>query len=258
MSAPKTREEFKRYCLRKLGAPVVQINVADEQLEDDIDDALQYFRDYHYDAQERIFMSHEITQEDLNNEYLVIPEQIQGIVRVYPIQSNKINDIFWNLSYRLRINSWDLYRTHVGAGMDDSTGPMSSYTQTMQYLDLAEFMFTPETPIRYARHTNKLYIDCGIWTEHLNVGDHVIADAYSDIDPVTNPSIWNDRFLKLYTTELFRRTWGNNLSKYNNVQLPGGISLNGEQIVSLANENIKEIQEKMLMDFSGPPEIFIG
>ncbi len=222
MAVVTSRTEFKSYCLRKLGSPVIQINVADEQVEDRIDDALEYYQDYHYDAVEDTYLAHQITQTDMDNKYIPINNNIIGIKQVIPLFQSE-----------------------------------NSSTNMFDHLQMVNEIITGRVPIRYNRHVNKLYLDID-WTAAVSVGENIIIEATRVIDPDTYTDVWNDRWLKRYATALIKKQWGENLTKYEGVQLPGGITFNGSRILDEANQEIEKLEQEMSLSYELPVDIMVG
>ena len=248
MSRVQSREQLKDYCLRRLGFPVIEINVTDEQIEDRISDAFQIYTDYHFDAVESLYWKHEITQEDVDNRYLTVDDGIISIVRIFPLSSTWTKSYMWDIRYQLRLHElWDF--TSVN---------MLNYTITMQHLRNLELLFTGEVPIRYQRHTNKLYLDLAWGTTELPVGTTVVMEAYKMINPDEYTKVYDDRFIKEMSTALIRRQYGENLRKFGNVSLPGGIVLNGEAIYSQAVQEIKQLESAIQDRYEMPVQFFIG
>ena len=239
MARPTTRESFKEYCLRSLGAPVIDINVDDEQLEDRIDDALQYYRDYHFDGTEHTYFKHLLTQSDITNQYISITENIQGIVRIFPLTSAIGSANMFDVRYQFFLN--DLSNL--------TTNGMANYVSAKRNIELLEEIFVGQKPIRFNRHTNKLYIDMD-WVADVLVGNYLIIDCYTIVDPETYTDVWSDRWLTRYTTALFKRQWGNNITKFAGVQLPGGITLDGNRILAEAVDEIKIMEDEMINSYS--------
>jgi len=243
------RNEFKEYCLRRLGKPVTKINVDDFQVEDRIEDALQYYYDYHYDATNLYYWKHALTAQDISQQYLDVAEGITGIKRIFPLyDSQVVQSSLFDMRYQLRLH--DLF--------DFTSTSYVNYTLTMQHLRTLEMLFTGEVPIRYARHEKKLYIDWSWGTGPAIEGTIIIAEGTIKLDPDTNPDIWNDRWLKRYATALIKRQWGENIKKFKNVPLPGGIVLNGDEIYDSAAIEIEKLESEMIRDYSIPPEFIIG
>lgn len=248
MTRPTDRESFKQKCLRKLGAPVLDINVDDEQLEDLIDDALDWFYDYHFDGSHRVLYKHEITQTDKDNGYLELPQSFIGVVRVLPVNSSQSTANLFNLEYQFHLNNFDIFNApHVS---------VIPYAQAKQTISLLQELFVGEQPIRYNRHRNLLHIDMD-WTE-IEVGLFMIVDGYQKTDPNDYPDVWADRWLNRYVTALFKRMWGSNMKKFGGVQLPGGVELNGKEIYDEASDEIQALEEEMIQNYSMPDTHIIG
>lgn len=248
MAKVSSREELKEYCLRRLGFPVISINCSDEQLEDRMDDALQFFTQYHYDAVEKIYAKHEVTQEDIDNRYLTVNDSVIAITRMFPLSSTWTKSYMWDIQYQLRLHElWDF--TSIN---------MLNYVVTMQHLRNLELLFTGEVPIRYQRHTNKVYLDLAWGTTELPLGATVILEGYAIIDPDVYHNVYNDMWLKEYCTELFRRQFGTNLFKHKDMELPGGVRLNGGEILMEANRNIEKLEQQIQDRFEGVLEFVIG
>ena len=317
MSTPTTRQEFKDYCLRQLGFPVIDINVDDDQVDDRIDEALQYFRDYHFDGVEKIYMRYKLTQADIDRHWIYVPSAVIGITSVWPFDDSNSTVNMFDLRYQLRLH--DLY--------DFTSVSYVPYEITMQHIRTIELLFTGTPQFRYNRHLGKLYIDLD-WVRFVKEDSWIVVECYRQLEPdlitldgtanvssssntvvgtgtyfykdfvigdelvinnearrivnidsdtsinVSNAysttsnnntivktglsSVWNDRFLKRYGTALIKRQWGNNLKKFAGIQMPGGVSLNGQQIYDEADAEIKMIEEDMQVLNVLPPEILIG
>jgi hypothetical protein len=230
MSNITTRDGFKDYCLRRLGFPVIDINVDGEQVDDRVDDAIQYWQDYHFDGLQKLYYIKAIDTTDIANRYLDLDPtktydgsnnltEIVGVTRIFPIQDSQSSINMFDLRYQLRLN--ELY--------DFTSASYVNYTLTQQHLRSLEIMFTGEIPIRFQRHLHRLYIDWG-WGTEAPPGTHAILECYGTIDPTYYPAIWNDRWMKRYATALIKKQWGSNLMKFKDLQLPGGVKLNGNEI----------------------------
>ena len=249
MSVPSTREEFKEYCLRKLGAPVLDINVDDDQVEDRIDEALKYYQDYHFDGTERILYRHVITESDITNGYITLPQTIIGVSNILPVGSAIQTSNIFNIRYQISLN--DLF--------DFTKGGSSyiPYVTVMTHVNMIEEIFVGKKPIRYNRHVNKLHIDMN-WSETVNVGEYIIVDCYSVTDPETFSDVWGDRWLQEYASQLIKRQWGSNMSKFEGIQLPGGVTFNGNKIYEDADAKITKLEEEMITNYSLPVSDMIG
>ena len=270
MATPNTRTTFKEYCLRSLGKPVIEINVDPDQVEDRIDEALQYFAQYHYDGIERVYLKYQVTQADIDRarsdnslatatdvdgsttavwkeqkNYIPVPPTVMSVVKVFPF-TDKSNLNMFDVKYQLRLN--DLY--------DFSSTSIIHYEMTMQQLDMLSHLLTGEVPIRYNQHQNRLYLDMD-W-EQIIPDEYLIIECYRKIDPATYTDIFDDIYLKRYATALIKRQWGANLSKFNGVATLGGVTMNGEQIYSQAIEEIQRLEEEIKLTFESPIDYMIG
>jgi hypothetical protein len=248
MAQVTTRDELKDYALRRLGAPVIKINVDDDQLEDRIDDALQFYQDYHFDATESFYWKHIITQEDIDQKYFTIDPGILGITRVFALNETITKNNMFDLRYQLRLH--ELY--------DFTSTSYTNFSITMQHLQNLSEMFTGDVPIRYQRHTHRLYVDWGWGSQQIPLGSMVVAEGYKAIDPETFESVYNDRWLKEYVTSLFKRQWGDNMKKFGGIQLPGGLTLNGKETFDEAMSEIQRLETEMADKYELPPAFLVG
>ena len=257
MATITQRTDFINYCLRRLGAPVVEINVDDAQIQDRIDDALQYWQDYHFDGLQKVYWIKILDDTDVNNRYLDASQaidaqgntlEIAGITRIFPVSDSQATINMFDLRYQLRLN--ELY--------DFTSASYINYTLTQQHLRSLEIMFTGEVPIRFQRHMQRLYIDWGWGSSEAPAGTVVVAEAYALIDPNIYNLVWNDRWLKEYATALIKRTWGNNLKKFQGIQLPGGVILNGDKIYDEAATEIERLEREMESQYGPPLEWFMN
>jgi len=253
MASPATRQQLKDYCLRKLGFPVIDINVDDDQLEDRIDDALQKFRDYHYDGTEEIYLAHQVTSGDIANTYIQVSDNISGVTRLLPISSGSISSSssqgfnIFDINYQIRLN--DFYNL--------LSSSYTYYVIAREHLAMLDMIVTGEIPFSYNKKTNQinLYMD---WEGRLAVGDYIVFQATRIVDPATYYKVYNDSWLKSYTTALFKMQWGNNLSKYTNYTLPGGLVVNGEKIYTDAVAEIELLHTKLREEYELPPQMLVG
>lgn len=324
MAVPVDRASFKEYCLRKLGKPVIEINVDDDQVEDRIDEALRYYWDYHFDGTEKIYYKHQITGAEspgalqsvtINSPgtgysnsdvvtivgsgteanvalvtyangtiqsvvvssygkkyantdtvsiatsggsganlsvvpgggYITLPENIIGTVRVFPIGDPSIrSDDMFNIRYQIALN--DLYSLTAYS--------MIPYYMAMQHLALISEMLVGQQPIRFSRHRNRLYVDTK-WT-NFNAGEYLVVEAYEVLNPDTFADVWSDRWLQNYCTAKIKYQWGSNLTKFSNMQLPGGVQFNGEKIYDDAKNELEKMEEEMILNYSLPVSDMIG
>jgi hypothetical protein len=317
MAKPRTRKQFKDYCLRRLGFPVIQINVDEDQVEERIDDALQFFNDYHFDGVEKMFMKHQLTLEDIERRWIYVPDAVTFVTGVLPFDDSNSSVNMFDLRYQLRLH--DLY--------DFTSVSYVSYEITMQHIRSLNLLFSGTPQFRFNRHQNKLFLD--IKWDDMAPGEYVIVDCYRKLQPdsmtlsgtlngttgskiitgtgtifdqeilendfirlsdgsnlqvrkINSPTelemvkeletnvvnltalkeglsdVWDDRFLKKYTTALIKRQWGENLKKFGGIAMPGGVTLNGKEIFDEAVEEINRIEEEMYNLSSLPSEIYTG
>lgn len=249
MANPTTRNEFKAYCLRKLGSPVIQINVDDDQVEDRIDEALKYYYDYHFDGVEKFYFKHQVTQQDKDNGYIQLPpgSGIIGINKIYSIgdPSMRSDDIF-NIRYQIALN--DLYNL--------TSVSMVPYYLTMEHLALIQEILVGRQPIDFNRHTDRVYVRMG-W-EKPAIGEFLMFECYKELDKDEYSAIWSDRWLQNYATVLIKEQWGSNLTKYIGVQLVAGTQFNGERILNDAQKERAKLEEEMIYTYSLPPDFLVG
>jgi hypothetical protein len=246
MAVPTSRSTFKEYCLRKLGKPVIEINVEDDQVEDRIDEALKYYWDYHFDGTERIYYKHLITSTNIADKYITLPENIIGAVRIFNIGDPMVTNNLFDIRYQIALN--DLYTL--------TSVSMIPYYMMFQHIQLLEQLLVGQQPIRYNRHMNRLFVDMD-WNK-VNVGNYLIVEAYQVVDPEVYTDVWGDRWLSLYTTALIKKQWGSNLTKFTGLQLPGGVQFNGDKIYNDAVTEIEAIEKEMSSSYSLPAFDMIG
>jgi hypothetical protein len=278
MAQPSTRGELIDYCKRQLGAPVLEINVADEQIEDIIDDAVQFFQERHFDGVYQSYRKYAITQADIdrgqggttgagittttvdttvgvttqfsyteNSNYLPIPPEVIGVTKIFHFDgSNTITNNMFSVKYQLFLN--DIY--YWGAT------ELLSYAMVKTYLEDINFLLTTEKQIRFNKRQDRLYLDID-WGS-VSVGDYLVIDCFTLLDPSSYPRVWNDSFIKPYVTALIKRQWGQNMSKFQGVKLPGGIELNGREMYEDAEKELERIRENMSNTYELPPLDMIG
>ena len=282
MAKPGTRAEFKEYCLRQLGAPVLEINIATEQCEDIIDDAIQFFHERHFDGVAQVYLNYKVTQDDIdrgkgagqsgvtgitttsatttingesiqfdyeeNSNYLEVPPEIIGVTKLWRFDGTNIatNNMF-SLKYQLWLND---------IAFNWGTTELLSYAMTRTYLSDIDFLLNTEKQIRFNQRMDRLYIDID-W-EGMTVGDFFVIDCWRALDPADYARVWNDSFLKPYTVALMKRQWGQNLLKFTGVKLPGGVELNGRQIYDDAEKDLERIRDRMSETYELPPLDMIG
>jgi len=246
MAVPASRADFKAYCLRKLGAPVIEINVDDDQVDDRVDEALRWWWDYHFDGADKTYYKYQVNQNDIQNRYITMPDNIIGAVNLFPIgQALNTNNLF-NIRYQIALN--DLYTL--------TSVSMVPYYMALQHIQFLEQMLVGQQPLRYNRHMNRFYIDMD-WNI-INVGDFIIVEAYQIVDPDEFTRAWGDRWLARYAEALIKQQWGNNIKKYDGMQLPGGMTFNGQRIYDEATAERKELEQEMIFTYSLPAGDMIG
>ena len=271
MAKPASRQQLIDYCLRKLGAPVLEINIAEEQLDDLVDDALQYFNERHFDGVEKMFLKYKLTEEDINRgrgkssvevttvttgigsfnweehgNYIPVPDTILGIERIFKIDNRSISGSLFNVNYQLFLN--DIYWF--------SSTELLNYTITKRYLEDIDWILNPDRQIRFNKRQNRLYLDTD-WGR-LDADDYLIIECYRILNPNDFTKVYNDSFVKSYLTSLIKKQWGQNLIKFQGVKLPGGIELNGRQIYDDAVRELQQIKDRMMLDYELPPLDLIG
>ena len=250
MAVPASRQDLIDYCKRKLGDPVLEINVDEDQIEDRIDEALQYWQEYHFDATVRTFYKHQVTQTDITNEYIPIPTNILFVNKMFPISSafgSSAN--FFDIKYQMMLN--DI------ADLQNFAGDLAYYEQMQQYLSLLDMKLNGLPQIQWSRHEDRLYVHGDFQDGDIDVGEYIVLDVYQLVD-TTNTSVWNDWWLKEYSTQLIKQQWGTNLIKFEGVQLPGGVTFNGRQMYDDATAEIERLKERIHEDFSFPPPLMVG
>jgi hypothetical protein len=246
---------LKDYCLRRLGHPVIEINVDEEQCDDRVDDALQFFGEYHFDGVEKVFLKHTLTQDDIDNEYISMDDPaspvggpVISVVRVLPLPDfNAFQTGFFNEEFQLRLNDLNTFQG----------SSVINWAMSLQNFSLIENLFTVQPTALFNRKQNKLFIETD-WDNKFEVDDILIIECYRILDPTQYTEVYDDMFLKQYTTALIKRQWGENLKKFEGVQLPGGVTLNGKTIYDEAVEEIIRIEEQMSLKWELPPDGFIG
>ena len=285
MAKPASREELTNYCLRQLGEPVVEINVADEQIEDLIDDGIQYFQERHFDGVERMYLKYKLTEDDINrgqatnetgssntlgitttsgisttvsgmsdmtnsfyetSNFIQVPESVIGVDKIFKFDSSTISGGMFSIKYQLFLN--DLYKFN--------SVDLLQYSMTKTYLEDIDFLLTTDKQLRFNKRQGRLYIDMDWGSETKDT--YLIIDCYRILDPNTFTNVYNDSFLKKYVTALIKRQWGQNLLKFRGTRLPGGVELNGRELYEDAQRDLDDIKQRMIQEYELPPYDFIG
>ena len=246
-----SRESLIEYALRKLGKPVIEINVDCEQLEDRLDEALELWQEFHMDATEKVYEPYQLTADDITNQYITFDSDVYtSITRVLPDNDAGGSGMF-NLEYQLRLQDYTAFGSATWG--DNITG----YKMYHQHLSLLNEVLIGETPIRYTRHADKLYLDWD-WTVDAVEGEYIVVEAHKIIDPSSFTKVYNDIWLKKYMVELVREQWGQNLSKFAGVQLPGGVTLDGPSIKQDAQQNLERLREELKDQYQLPVDFYMG
>lgn len=251
MATPSTRQGLIDFCLRRLGEPVIEINVDDDQIEDKVDDAIQYYREFHSDATKRTYVAYQMTQDDLDNEYISIPDTVLLITKVLPItRSYSASRSFFDVKYQMMLNDM--------ANMGTFIGDLAYFEQMQQYVSLLDNTLSGQPQVHYSRKENKLYWFSDMNDNDISVDDYIVYEAYTVLDPTEATEIYNDMFIKDYTTALIKHQWGSNLMKFEGMTLPGGVQLNGRQIFEDATADIERLKENLRLEQELPPDFFVG
>ena len=281
MAKPASRAQLVDYCLRKLGAPVLEINLDDDQIDDLVDDAIQLFNERHFDGVERMYLKYELTQEDIDrgqakntegvgivtttatstnisgygtttsnwyetSNFLQVPDSVVGIEKIFRFDSNTISGGMFSIKYQLFLN--DLYNFN--------SVELLQYAMVKSYLEDIDFLLTTDKQVRFNKRQDRLYLDIDWGSESADT--YLVLDCYRALDPNSFTQVYNDSFLKLYLTALIKRQWGQNLIKFKGVKLPGGIELNGREIYDDAEREIDSIRQRMANEYELPPYDFVG
>jgi len=280
MAKPSTRQELIDYCFRRLGAPVLEINVDDEQVDDLVDDAIQFYNERHFDGVERMYLKYELTQDDIdrgkaknttgvgivtttgtasipgygsttfnfyeNSNYIQVPDSVIGIEKVFKFDTSTISGGMFSIKYQIFLN--DMYRFN--------SVELMQYSMTKTYLEDIDFLLTTDKQIRFNKRQNRMYLDID-WGAQ-TAGNFLVIDCYRALDPADFAKVYNDSFVKKYLTSLIKRQWGQNLIKFRGVKLPGGIEMNGREIYQDAENELKELKQIMALEHELPPYDFIG
>lgn len=279
MAKPSTRQGLIDYCLRRLGAPVLEINVDDDQIDDLVDDAIQYFNERHYDGVEKMYLKYKITSDDIargrakgtngvgivtttgtstivgtattfsfyeNSNYIQVPDSVIGIERIFKFDTSSISGGMFSIKYQLFLN--DLYYFN--------SVELLQYSMVKSYLEDIDFLLTTDKQVRFNKRQDRLYLDIDWGSQAAD--DFIVIECYRALDPASFSQIYNDSFVKQYLTALIKRQWGQNLIKFNGVKLPGGIELNGRQLYEDGLRDLEEIKQRMSLEYELPPMDLIG
>ena len=252
MASPASRTELKDYALRKLGFPVIDINVDDDQLEDRIDDALQLYREFHYDGTEQIYLASQVTANNVTNKYTQLSDNIIGVRRIMPFIPGSVSSSgggfnIFDINYQIRLN--DFYNLTASS--------YTYYVIARQHLEMLNMIVTGEYPFEFNKKTGKLHIFID-WNAKVNPGDYLCFEAIRVVDPETYSKVYGDTWLKKYVTALFKKQWGSNLTKYANYTLPGGLVVNGEKIYNDAETEVEALEVMLRDTYELPVAMLVG
>lgn len=276
MAQPSSRQQLKEYCLRRLGHPILEINVDDDQLDDLVDDAFQYYRERHFDGVERMYLKHQITADDVErfkqsdelsstpdpdasswenrNNFIEIPEHVVGISKVFGVSSNWVRNDLFGLSNQYFLMDIFSFSSGFAFGNFD----MTNYYMIRQYFETLDMVVNTGALVefRFNQRQDRLFLDLDI--SRVVEGNYILIDCYRYLNPEDFNQAYNDSFVKKYLTSLIKRQWGQNLIKFNNVQLPGGVQLNGRQLFEDGQREIDELMEQSSSYYELPPMDMIG
>ena len=281
MAKPASRQQLIDYCLRKLGAPVLEINIDDDQIDDAVDDAIQLFNERHFDGVERMYLKYKITQDDIDrgtgkdtdgvgivtttatstnvsglgtitgnwyetSNFLPVPDSVVGVEKIFKFDTSSISGGMFSIKYQLFLN--DLYYFN--------SVELLQYAMVKSYLEDIDHLLTTDKQIRFNKRQDRLYLDIDWGAE--SVDNWLILDCYRALDPTSFTQVYNDPFLKLYLTALMKRQWGQNLIKFEGMQLPGGATLNGRQIYEDGNTELERLDEELQLKYQSPDNFYVG
>lgn len=253
MAKPTNRVELRDYCLRRLGFPVIDINVDEEQLDDRLDDALDLYEQFHFDGTEKVYLSQKVSATDISNKYLQLSDNIISVTRVFPYTgatvggNNATGFNMFDINYQLRLN--DFYNL--------TSSSYTYYVIAREHLEMLNLIITGQTPFTYNKTTNRLNI-IQDWAFKIHPDEYIAFECYRIVDKDCYEKAFNDPWLKEYTTQLFKKQWGENLKKYGNYVLPGGITVNGQQIYDEAVTEIVRLEDKLRDVYEEPSQFIVG
>lgn len=251
MAVPASRQDLIDYAKRRLGDPVLEINIDEDQMEDRVDEALQYYQEYHSDATVRTYLKHLVTATDVSNGYIPISSDVITVTKLFPVASSFNSSFnFFDIKYQMMLNDV--------ADLQNFAGDLAYYEQMQQYLSLLDMKLNGTPQVQWSRHQDRLHIFGDFADKDIKAGEYVIAEVYTIVDPDTHSQVWNDLWLKEYTTALFKQQWGQNLIKFEGVQLPGGVTFNGRQLYDDGTSEIERLRQTIREEWEMPSDFFIG
>jgi hypothetical protein len=252
MATVTSRQGLVDYCLRRLGDPVIEINVDEDQIEDKVDDALQLYQEFHGEGTYRSYLSHLVTATDVTNGYIPISSNVTYLTHLFPINSTATSSgNFFDFQYQLRLNDFQ--------NLASFSGNLAYFDQMKQYLSLIDMKLNGTPQTTYVRKANRLYLwgDMGEGDD-VQEGDYLMAEVYVIVDPESHASVYNDIFIKDYTTSLIKQQWGQNMSKFEGMQLPGGVTISGRQMLEEATQELETLRERMRLEHERPIDFYVG
>jgi hypothetical protein len=250
MAKPSTRDQLIDHCLRRLGAPVIEINVDIDQLEDRTDDTLQLYQEYHSDAVVRTFLKHQVTSTDISNGYITVDDSIIYVKRLFMVKGSSNSAGMFDIKYQMSLN--DIY------DLNTYIGDLAYYEQTKQYLAILDAKLTGYPHIDFNRHQNRVYIHGKFSDQDILEDDYIVFETFKIVDPETHTDVYNDLFVKEYLTQAIKQQWGANLIKFEGMQLPGGVTLNGRQLYDDATQEMLRLEDKLRNTYELPVDFFVG
>lgn len=252
--AVNSRASLIEYCKRKLGAPVIEINVDDDQVSDRVDEALDMYREYHDDAVVRVFLKHEVTATDLTNGYIPISSNVKFVKHMYPVKNGGGTGVgMWDIKYQMMLNDMAFI-----AGWSGGQGSLIDYTQMQMHLEMLNMQLTGNPQTNFTRNQDRLYVHGDFEDGGIEAGTYLVVEAYEFIDGDTYTQIWDDIWLKKYTTQLIKRQWGTNMSKFEGMQLPGGVTIDASKLYTEAEQEIEKLEEQLRSTYEAPIDFFVG
>ena len=235
------------YCKRKLGWPVITLNIDDDQIEDRIDEAFQFWQQYHYDAIQKTYLSHQITETDVTNKYVTIPDTIVAVRRIFSLASSSTTQNMFDIRYQMRLQDIQAL----------TSAQLSYYAISQHHLAMIDLILQGQIPIDFNQHMNRVYVNMD-WTE-VNTGEYMLFEVSQIVDPETFTDVYNDMMLKRYATALIKKQWATNLKKFGNVPIPGlPAGLQGPELYEEAVKEVDEIEESIMEDYQEPAMMFMG
>jgi hypothetical protein len=249
--AVNSRQDLIDYALRALGHPVIEINVDEQQLEDRVDEGLQYYQEFNQDATVRSYLKHQITQTDIDNGYITVGNEVLFVRRMLPLRATGgATESLFNMEYQMRMNDIN--------NLFGSTGDFVYREQIKMHINMVDMKTAGYPTVTFNRLQNRLYIHGEFSDNSITVGDFIVIEVLELVSPDSYTEVYNDIYLKEYVIALIKRQWGANLIKFEGMVLPGGVTMNGRQLFDDANEDIARLREEARLTWERPIDFFIG